>query len=131
MADRNSASLQGLIGDALRDTGELAQKEFALFRAEMAANIGFMAKGAGFFVGAAVFAVASLIWLTQALVEWLAFLIGSRTIAALIVGVLLLVIAGVLGLVGKRAFSAASLAPTRTVRSLKRDSQIITERVSA
>ena len=35
----NATSIQGLIGDALRETNELARKEIALFRAEMAGNV--------------------------------------------------------------------------------------------
>jgi low temperature requirement protein LtrA len=76
-----------------------------------------------------VFAVASLIWLTQALVDGLAVVIGSRWIAALIVGALLAAIAGALVLIGKNMVSAAGLAPTRTVTSLKRDGEALSERV--
>lgn len=130
MPDRERATLQELVGDALRHATELASKEFALFRTEMADNVSGFAKGAGMFVGAAVFAVASLIWLTQALVYGLELIIHSRWISALIVGAALALIAGALVLAGKSLMSAASLAPKRTVRSLKRDSEILTERAS-
>lgn len=130
MPDRQSASLQGLVGDALRDVADLARQEFALFRTEMADNVGTVAKGAAMFLVAAIFAVASLIWLTQALVYGLEVVIHSRWISALIVGALLLIVAGVLAVVGKNMISAASLAPTRTVKSLRRDGEILTERVS-
>ena len=128
MSDRQGSSLQGLVGDALRDAAGLASQEFTLFRTEMANNVAGIAKGAGMFGAAAVFAVASLIWLTQALVYGLELIIHSRWISALIVGAALAIIAGVLVMAGKSMMSAASLAPTRTVRSLKRDGEILTER---
>ena len=128
MSDRQGTSLQGLVGEALRDAAELASQEFTLFRTEMANNVAGIAKGAGMFGAAAVFAVASLIWLTQALVYGLELIIHSRWISALIVGAALAIIAGVLVMAGKSMMSAASLAPKRTVRSLKRDGEILTER---
>lgn len=127
---RQGATLQELVGDALKDTAELARKEFALFRTEMSDNVSGFAKGAGMFVAAAVFAVASLIWLTQALVYGLELIVHSRWISALIVGGGLALIAVALVMAGKSLMSAASLAPTRTVRSLKRDGEFLGERTT-
>ena len=56
--------------------------------------------------------------------------LASVLLAALIVGGVLLAIAVALGLWGRNAISAASLAPTRSLHSLQRDSQILSERVS-
>ena len=81
-------------------------------------------------VVAAVFAIAAILLFTEALVEWLATVVGSEALAALIVGGVLLAIAVALGLWGRNAISAASLAPTRSLHSLQRDSQILSERVS-
>ena len=129
MADRSgSATLQELVGDALRDGADLARKEFGLFKAEMASNAAGLAKGAVMFLAAAVFAVACLLWLTQALVYGIDLFIRSPWISALIVGGLLLVVAVILAIVGKNMISAAGLAPTRTVASLKRDGQVLSER---
>lgn len=132
MADRQTPTptLQELVGEALRDGFDLARKELALFRAEMTSNAVGIGKGAAMFLAAAVFAVASLIWLTQALVYGLEVVIHSRWISALIVGGLLALVAGILVLVGKRLMSAASLAPNRTITSLKRDSEVLTERAA-
>jgi uncharacterized membrane protein YqjE len=130
MSDRQGASLQTLVADAIRDGADLLRQEFGLFRAEMAENVGALAKGVAMFAVAAIFALASLIWLTQALVYGLAILVGSQWLAALIVGIALLVIAGVLVMVGKNRISAATLAPTRTVQTLKQDGEVLTERVS-
>lgn len=122
------ASLRDLLGDALRDGADLAAKELALFRAEMASNAAGFAKGAAMFLAAAVFAVASLIWLTQALVYGLEMLTHSKWISALIVGGLLLAVAIVLALIGKRFLSAAGVVPARTVRSVRRNAALLPER---
>lgn len=127
-ADNGNPTLQELVGDALRDGADLARKEFGLFRAEMASNAAGLAKGAAMFLAAAVFAVASLIWLTQALVYGLNIVTDRPWLSALIVGGALLLIAVVLAFVGKGMFSAASLSPTRTVQSLKRDGEVLSER---
>ena len=130
MSNPTNASLQELIGDALRNAADLASKEFALFKSEMTSNVTGLAKGVAMFAAAAVFAVASLIWLTQALVYGLELVIHSRWISALIVGGALALIAGALVVVGRNLLSVSSLAPTRTVKSIKRDGEILTERTS-
>ena len=130
MPERSTATLQELVGDAVKDLADLARKELRLFRTEMTDNVSGMAKGAAMFVVAAVFGVASLIWLTQALVYGLELVVHSRWLSALIVGAALAFIAAALVLAGKNLMSARNLAPDRTVRSLKRDSEILTERTS-
>jgi hypothetical protein len=119
-----------LIGEALRESSDLAQKELALFRAEMSENMRSFAMGLVMVIVAAVFAILSLIWLTQALVYWLATVVGSEALAALIIGGAIAVIAIGLGLYGRSALSKVSLAPTRTVQSLQRDKEALTKAAS-
>lgn len=123
-------SIQRLLGDALRESSDLARKELALFRTEMSDNVRTIAMGLVMVIAAAVFGVLSLIWLTQALVDWLATKVGSEALAALIVGGVLAVVAIGLGLAGRGAIAKTSLAPTRTVRSLQQDKEVLTERTS-
>src|SRR3954470_1656033 len=96
----------------------------------MSDNVRTIAIGLITVIAAAVFAILSLIWLTQALVDWLATKVGSHALAALIVGGGLAVVAIAFGLIGRNAVSKTSLAPTRTVHSLQRDAEVLTERVS-
>src|SRR3954466_14102692 len=119
-----------LVGEALRESADLAQEEFALFRTEMSANGRTIAIGLVTVIAAAVFAILSLIWLTQALVDWLATKVGSHTLAAPIVGGGLAVIGVGLGLYGRSAMAKTSLAPKRTVESLERDAGFLTKSVS-
>ncbi|HEY7385585.1 MAG TPA: phage holin family protein [Beijerinckiaceae bacterium] len=130
MADQNQSSIQGLISDALRDTTDLARKEVALFRAELAENVRALVMGIAMMVGAAVFAIAAIILFTEALVKWLATVVGSEALSALIVGGAMAVIAVGLVLYGRSTMSAASLMPNRAVRSIQRDTKVLSERIA-
>lgn len=123
-------SIQGLIGDALRETTDLARKEIALFRTEMSANMRTLAMGIGLMVGAGVFAIAAILLFTQALVKWLATVVQSEALAALIVGGAMLLIGVGLALWGRSTVSTSTLAPTRTTRSVREDARVLSERVS-
>lgn len=124
------SSIQGLIGDALRETNELARKEIALFRNEMTSNIRSLFLGIAMLVGAAVFGVVAMLVLVDALVKWLATVVNSEALAALIVGGVMLVVAIGLALWGRSAMSLSTLAPTRTTRQVREDARTLSERVS-
>ena len=130
MSEYGNSTIKSLLGEALRESGDLAQKEFTLFRTEMSQNVRSMMVGAGMMVAAAVFAVAALMLFTEALVDWLATVLDSRALAALIVGGVMALIAVGLILYGRHVFSATSLMPTKTVRSVKRDAAVLSERVA-
>ena len=131
MADHRGENIQTLLGDALRDTTDLARKELALFKAEMAQNVRNLAMGLAMFVAAAVFAIICISLLTQSLVEWLATKVNSDALASLIVAVIMGAIAGGLILYGRSKMSASTLTPDRTIRNLQRDTAVLSERVSA
>ena len=123
-------NISKLVGEALHESTDLARKELALFRTEMSESVRTIAMGLVMVVAAAVFAILSLIWLPQALVDWLATMVGSHALAALIVGGVLALIAIGLGLYGRSAMAKTSLAPMRTVQSIQRDKEVLTERAS-
>jgi F0F1-type ATP synthase membrane subunit c/vacuolar-type H+-ATPase subunit K len=124
----NNQTIQGLVGEALRESTDLAQKEFALFRTEVSRNIRTLFFGLAMVVVAAIFAIAAVMLLTDSLVKWLATVLDSEALAALIVGGVLALVAIGLGLYGRHAMSASALMPQRTVRSLKRDAEVLSER---
>lgn len=126
----NGSSIQGLLGEALRETNDLARKEIALFRAEMASNLRSLIVGLACMAASAVFAVVALIVLIGAFVKWLATIVGSEWLSALIVGGVLLVIAVGLALWARSALSLSTLAPTRTTRQVRQDARALSERVS-
>ncbi len=128
MQSNGQQTIQGLVGEALRESTDLAQKEFTLFRTEISQNIRTLFIGLAMVVVAAIFAIAAVMLLTESLVEWLATVLDSEALAALIVGGAMAVIAIGLGLYGRSAMSASTLAPQRTMRSLKRDAEVLSER---
>ena len=123
-------NISKLVGEALHESTDLARKELALFRTEMSESVRTIAMGLVTVIAAAVFAILSLIWLTQALVDWLATKVGAHVLAALIVGGGLAVIAIGLGLYGRSAMAKTSLAPNRAIASVKRDKDVLAVSVS-
>lgn len=130
MSDREYQTIQGLVVEAIRDSSELAQKEFSLFRTEVTSNVRTLFIGLAMIVIAAIFAIAAIMLFTASLVKWLATVVHSESLAALIVGGVLAIIAIGLGLYGRHAMSLSALAPQRTVRSIKRDAEVLSERVA-
>ncbi len=128
MQGNGNQTIQGLVGEALRESTDLAQKEFTLFKTEVSQNMRTLFLGLAMVVAAAVFAIAAVMLLTESLVEWLATVVDSEALAALIVGGILAAIAIGLGLWGKSAMTSSSLTPQRTIRSLKRDAEVLSER---
>lgn len=130
MSNGPQSSIQSLVADALRETSDLARKEMALFRNEMTSNVRTLFIGLALMVGAGVFAVVALFVLVDALVKWLATIVHSEALAALIVGGVLLVVAIVFALIGRSTMSLSTLAPTRTTRQVRQDARALSERVS-
>jgi uncharacterized membrane protein YqjE len=128
MQGNGNQTIQGLVGEALRESTDLAQKEFTLFKTEISQNMRTLFMGLAMVVAAAVFAIAAVMLLTESLVEWLATVVNSEALAALIVGGIMAVIAIGLGLWGRSAMTSSSLTPQRTMRSLKRDAEVLSER---
>jgi hypothetical protein len=130
MAEYQGQGIQSLIGDALRETSDLARKEMMLFKAELSDNVKTLLIGVGMIAGASIFAVAALILFTEALVKWLATIVGSEALSALIVGAVMAAAAVGLVLYGRSTMSAASLAPNRSIKSIQRDTQVLSEKVA-
>lgn len=128
MQDNGNQTIQGLVGEALRESTDLAQKEFTLFKTEVSQNIRTLFMGLAMVVVAAIFAIAAVMLLTESLVEWLATVVDSEALAALIVGGVLALIAIGLGLWGRSAMTSSTLMPQRTMRSLQRDAEVLSER---
>ena len=112
-------SLGELVQTATRDLSLLVSQEIALAKMEIKREVTAAGKGAGLFGGAGVTGLLALLFLSIAL----AFALGRPTtlgVGFLIVGLLYLVIAAVLGLVGKKKISQVG-APERTIATLKDD----------
>lgn len=124
-------SIQGLVAGALRAAGDVVRGEIALLRQEMADNVREVAIGVAAMAAAAMFAVVGLLVLIDALVKWLATIVHSEALSALLVGGCLLAVAVILVLVARGRLSASTLVPTRTSRQLRQDAEAIREQVGS
>lgn len=109
-----------LIADATEQIGQLVRQEMALARAELTQSAKKAGTGAGIFGGAglvALYGVAVLIATAVIALD----LVMPLWLAALVVGVVLLAVAGVLALVGKRQVKQATPPVERTVHNVKTD----------
>src|SRR5512142_2212195 len=114
-ADRER-SLPAIAKDLSADLGRLVQGEIAMAKSELQENITRVGKGAGLFGGAGVVGLFALEFLLLAAM----FGIGAALplwAAALIVGVALAIVAGVLAMTGKKDLSGVSVVPQQTVRN--------------
>ena len=130
----NRETIQDTVAAVLRDFSDLAQKEWELLRADLTATLSEgirgMVLGTVMIVVAAVFAAGAIILLAQAVQEWLATVLDSEALSALIVGVVMALLAVGLGLYGRKVFSSFSPVPTHTVRSVQADRKVLVERTT-
>lgn len=114
-------SISDLLQQLTEQTTRLAQKEIELAKAEMAIKGKRLGIGAGAFSSAGLLALLALGALTAAAILGLASAVAGW-LAALIVAVAYLAIAGVLGLLGKSKVQAATPPiPEQTAESVKED----------
>jgi hypothetical protein len=120
MQAMHNKSLGELFADLTRDVSNLMRQEVQLARTEISQNVVRAAKNAGLLIGAgmaAFFAAQALIAcgilaLAQIVAPWL---------AALVVALALLIVAGVLATMGIEALRKSSLTPKQTVETIRED----------
>jgi hypothetical protein len=123
------ASLGDLIKAMSADLSRLVRNEVQLAQTEISAKIKQAGVGVGAFGGAGLLAFYGIAVLIAAAVLGLAVVLPPW-LAALIVGVVVLAIAGVAALVGRRKMREAGPAvPERTVASVKEDVAEIKESI--
>jgi hypothetical protein len=114
-------SISELLQQLTEQTTRLAQKEIELAKAEMAIKGKRLGIGAGALSAAGLLAVLALAALTAAAILALATAVEGW-LAALIVAAVYLLIAGVLGLLGRSKVEAATPpVPERAAASVKED----------
>jgi putative superfamily III holin-X len=115
---QDEQTLGALFANASRDLSALVRDEIELAKTEIRFDVKNGALGGAMFGAAGFVGVLALILLLIAAAEGLVALGVARWLAYLIVAVTLLIIAGVLVLVGKRAVSKVG-PPERTIRTSK------------
>jgi Putative Actinobacterial Holin-X, holin superfamily III len=103
-----------LVADATHDLEGIVRGEIALAKAEVTTGAKVIGKGAGLLAGAAFLALMGVVFLLHSaawgISVWLPVWAGY-----LIVAVVVLIVAGILGLLGKQALDRARPAPERAI----------------
>jgi hypothetical protein len=125
-------SLLGLFSDLWRETTTLVHEEAELAKAEISEKVSHLTTGAGEIAAGGAILFAGFIVLLFAAVGALQLMIASEHaiwIAPLVVGLVVMIIGYIALSRGKKQMSAESLAPQRTMDSLRRDAQLAKEHV--
>ncbi len=125
MIDR---SLSTIVKDLSADLGRLMQSEIALAKTELQQNISRIGKGAGLFGGAGVVGIFAVEFLLLAAMFGIAVALPFWA-AALIVGVVLAIVAGVLAMTGKKDIAGVSVVPKQTIENVKTDIKAVKDDV--
>jgi len=125
---QDDRSISQLMSDLTEQTTRLVRTEARLAAREMAAKARRAALGSGAFAAAGVFACYGGALLLACLVLALATVM-SGWIAALVVGIGVLLVAGLLALFGKRQLGRAlPPVPTDTIARTREDIEVVTHR---
>lgn len=125
---KNTRSLASLFSELATETTTLVRQQIALAKAEANEKLGQLGSGiASIMVGGAIL-IAALFYILDAVVYGIARLMPDEYrlwLAALIVGV----VVGLVGLIlvkkGQKNIQPENLAPRRTTRSVKLDTQMV------
>jgi Putative Actinobacterial Holin-X, holin superfamily III len=115
--DASERTLGRIVADATHDISSIMHSEIALAKAEIGADAKKAGLGAGIFAMAGTFAFLALILLPIAAAYGLVAAGLAPWLAFLIVAVLLLVVAAILALVGKRSIGKVKGKPERTIKN--------------
>ena len=125
-----SRSLVGLFSDLFRETSTLVHEEAQLAKAEISEKVSQLGTGVAAIAAGGAILFAGFIVLLFAAVNALAMFLPpehAAWLAPLIIG-LIVMIAGYISLSkGRKEFKAESLKPSRTMESLRRDTQLVKE----
>lgn len=127
--DRESQSAIGLLRRLTDELSTLLRQELALATAEISRSLRVLLGGAAsvamggavLYAGLLAMLAAAILGLATVLQPWL---------ATLVIGAAVAIIGAVLVLAGVRSLDPATLKPSRTADSLRRDKDVITRRQS-
>lgn len=127
-AARPKRSLFELIGSLPDQVRELVQREIDLVKAEVIEKVKAIGTGAGLLVGAAIVALLFVGVLLSLAIIGLSYVLPAWA-AALIVAGVLLIVAIVLALLGKRKLDQGlPPVPTESIESIRKDVSAVTGR---
>lgn len=129
----DNRSLIALFSDLFRESSTLVRQEAELAKAEMSEKVSEVGKGiAAIAVGGAIIFAGFIVLLFAASNGLAMFLPEEHAmwLAPLIVGLAVIVLGFIALATGKHELSASNLQPTRTMESLRRDTELVKEHAS-
>lgn len=117
---RAERTVAGLFGDLARESSRLFRQEIALAKTELFGKLGQFGTGAAEMVAGGLILYAGFLALLAAAVLGLAHVV-ELWLAALIVGVVVVIIGGAVMFKGRRDVEPSNLKPDRTLRTLRDD----------
>ncbi len=121
--------ITSLLTDALGQVSTLVQAEIGLAKAELAERASKAAAGVGLMAGAMVVAIGAYIMFLFTIVRFMVLAGVPEHWATLIVTLLTALAAYVMVKIGAERLKPENLTPTRTIRNVKRDAQVVSEQV--
>jgi hypothetical protein len=119
--DRNRRSLFALIADLPRLLAQLVKDELEQLKQEMLAKVKHAGIGVGLFVAAGLFAFFLMAVLIAAAILGLAVVLPGWAAALIVAGVLLLIVAILVGIGVAQVKQGMPPEPTETIASVKKD----------
>jgi hypothetical protein len=123
-------STASLIGDAIKQSTALFSTEIQLVRLEATEKLVGALVAVASIGAAAVFMIVALIFLLQALVEFLVEIGWAPFVASLAIGGGIGILALIAMVVAARSLSSARLKPQRTLRQVRETTDAVKEIVS-
>ncbi|WLG97738.1 phage holin family protein [Pseudomonas sp. FP198] len=125
----NDASVMGLLRQLTHEVPSLFTKELALAKAEFQASLNTLKAGIAGVAGGAMVLMAGFIILLMAVVYGLSTMMAPW-LAALIVGVVVMIIGFVMVQSGKKQFEPSHFKPDRTLDALHKDQEALRRKAS-
>lgn len=123
-----SRSLIGLFSDLFRETSTLVHEEAQLAKAEISEKVSQLGSGAAEIAAGGAILFAGFIVLLFAAVNALAMFLPpdqAAWLAPLIIGLVVMIIGYIALSKGRKHFKAETLKPSRTMESLRKDSEVV------
>jgi len=125
----NDASVMGLLRQLTHEVPSLFTKELALAKAEFQASLNTLKAGIAGVAGGAIVLLAGFVILLMAVVYGLSTMMAPW-LAALIVGVVTMIIGFVMVQSGKKQFEPSHFKPDRTLDALNKDQEALRRKAS-
>jgi fatty acid desaturase len=128
-APEQDASVVGLLRQLSREVPDLFSKELALAKAELQASLTTLKAGIAGVAGGAIVLLAGFIILLMSAVYGLS-MVMAPWLAALIVGIVVMIVGFVMLQSGKKQFEPSHFKPERTLGALNKDQEALRRKVS-